>query len=223
MSAQTSIRALIADPHAMFRSALRKLLESDSQFCVVGEASNGVEAVQLTQQCNPDVLLIELDLPGCSGLEALRALQGRTSFTRPLLLVSSIRKDQMIEALQLGAYGLLMKTATTSLLFKGIRAVISGQYWLGRDYVSDLVGALRSHERHNRSPVDGFSVTRRELEIIGAIVTGCTNKDLAQQFHLSEVTIKHHLTKIYGKLGISNRLELALFAYEHKLVEEERP
>jgi len=124
-----------------------------------------------------------------------------------------------VEALQIGARGVVSKETATELLFKSIRTVVAGQYWVGRQEVSDLVAALRGllpagADERSRS----FGLTKRELEIVAAIVEGCTNRDIAQKFTLSEDTVKHHLTHIFDKLGVSNRLELAMFAVNHRLL-----
>jgi two-component system, NarL family, nitrate/nitrite response regulator NarL len=126
-----------------------------------------------------------------------------------------------VTALQLGAAGVVLKTAPPDLLFKSIRAVILGQHWIGRECVSDLVQALRSYAEAPPAPRVRFGLTPRELEITSAVVGGFSNKEIAKKFVLSEDTVKHHLTNIFDKVGASNRLELALFAVHHRLLEEQ--
>jgi DNA-binding NarL/FixJ family response regulator len=158
-------------------------------------------------------------MPRLPGLEVLRELSSSSIEVRTILLTAAVEKEQIVEALQIGARGVVSKESATELLFKSIRTVVSGQYWVGREEVSDLVAALRGllptgTDDRQRS----FGLTRRELEIVAAIVEGCTNRDIAQKFSLSEDTVKHHLTHIFDKLGVSNRLELAMFAVNHRLL-----
>jgi two-component system nitrate/nitrite response regulator NarL len=218
------IRILIADDHPILRDGLRKLLEAEQDFVVAGEACDGHEALQVTRQLEPDMLLLDFVMPGVPCLEVLRCLTASALPTRTLLLTASIEPDEIVKALQLGARGVVMKDSASQLLMKAIRMVMSGQYWIGRESVTGLVDTFRAQmfESEERR----FGLTARELEIVTTVTTGLTNKEIAQRFTLSEETVKHHLTKIYSKLGVSNRLELALFAISQHLVEplsETRP
>ncbi len=211
---------LIADDHTIFRDGLRRLLESEPEFEVIGEAGDGAEALQLAKQLSPDVLLLDLAMPRMPGLETLRELATQGSKVRTILLTAAIEKKQIIEALQMGARGVIMKDAATTLLMKGIRTVMNGQFWVGREAVADMVGYLREKAAQQPpSPAKQYGLTKRELEILSTIVSGLSNKEIAQKFSLSEDTVKHHLTNIFDKVGVSSRLELALFAINHRLVE----
>jgi DNA-binding NarL/FixJ family response regulator len=221
-SRTTPIRVLIADDHPIFRDGLRTLLEHDGAFKVVGEAEDGAQAAQLARELKPDVLLLDLAMPRVPGLDALRDLSSHHDPVRIILLTAAIEKNEMVTALQLGARGIVLKDTATKLLFKSIRHVMAGEYWVGRGSVGSLVDALRELtprdlDPHPRKKV--FGLTKRELEVVGAIVSGFTNKEIAKNLGLSEDTVKHHVTNIFNKLGVSNRLELALFAVHHKLTE----
>ncbi|PYV18504.1 MAG: DNA-binding response regulator [Acidobacteria bacterium] len=213
-------RIVIADDHPIFRDGLRRLLQSEGMR-VVGEAPNGEEAVKMARQLIPDVLLLDVAMPIKPGLEALRELAEAKTPVRTILLTAAIERTQIVEALQLGARGVVLKESATQMLIKSIQAVLRGEYWVGRESVSDLVQTLRE-----LMPPAGaeakkvkFGLTPRELEIISAIVAGYSNRDIAQKFSISEQTVKHHLTNTFDKLGVSTRLELALFAVNHGLSE----
>jgi len=217
---RNKIRILVADDHPIFRDGLRKLLEAEPDFRVIGEASDGQEAVKLAHELKPDVLLLDLAMPRQPGLDALRELSAAATPVRTILLTVAIEKAQLVEALQLGARGVVLKETSTELLLKSIRSVVAGQYWVGREAVTDLVRVLRDliPAAGEEAKKKAFGLTPRELEIVSAIVLGYTNKDIARKFTISEDTVKHHLTNIFDKVGVSNRLELALFAIEHRLV-----
>jgi len=213
---QPEIGILIADDHSIFRDGLRRLLEAEPGFCVVGEATNGEETLTLTRDLEPDVLLLDVSMPRLSGLEVLRRLP-KESGTRALLLTAHIEKSEIVEALILGAQGVVPKQSASEMLFKSIRAIIGGEFWISRDLVSELVGTLRGPLGNGPK---SLGLTRRELEVIEAVVGGRVNKDIAQTFNISEYTVKHHLTRIFDKLGVTNRVELAMFAVNHDLVKQ---
>ncbi len=216
------INILIADDHPIFRDGLRRVLEAEPEFRVVGEAANGTEAVNLARQLNPDVLLLDLVMPQSSGIEALRELSNLPSPVRTIVLTAEISKSQIIEAIQLGARGVVLKGSTSELLIESIRSVMEGQFWVGQENVSDLVQVLRRLLPHpgEKAQKQKFGLTPRELQIITVIVAGYSNKEIALKYSLSEQTVKHHITNILDKLGVSNRLEIALFAVNHRLIDD---
>jgi two-component system nitrate/nitrite response regulator NarL len=210
----------IADDHTILRDGLRRLLETEPQFHIIGEASDGVEAVELVQSKNPDVLLLDLAMPQMPGLEALRELARQRATTRVILLTAAIEKRQILEALQIGARGVVMKDAATQILLKAIHAVMNGEFWVDREPVKDAMQYLREHAgAPSNEKAKSYGLTRREIEILGTIVSGLSNKEIAQKFSLSEDTVKHHLTNIFDKVGVSSRLELALFAINNRLID----
>jgi two-component system nitrate/nitrite response regulator NarL len=217
VSLQQEIRILIADDHSIFRDGVRKLLEAEGGFTIVGEATNGTEALDLVNDLRPDVLLLDISMPELTGLEVLRRLPKQTAPLRTILLTASVEKSEIIEALLLGAHGIVPKQSASRMLFKSIRTVMAGEFWVSRDLVSDLVETLRGPSSSGVG-AKTMGLTRRELEVIAAVVEGQVNKDIAQTFHISEYTVKHHLTRIFDKLGVSNRVELAMFAVNHELV-----
>jgi DNA-binding NarL/FixJ family response regulator len=214
------IRLVIADDHTIFRDGLRRLLDLEEEFEVVGEAADGTEAIAMVQHHQPSILLLDLAMPKMPGLEALRELAQQHTSTRSILLTAAIERRQIVEALQMGARGIVMKESATQLLLKAIRTVVAGQYWVGSEPVTDMMMYLREQNALLApSRARSFGLTRREAEILGTIVAGLSNKEIAQKFTLSEDTVKHHLTNIFDKVGVSSRLELALFAINNRLIE----
>ena len=215
------IRIVIADDHPIFRDGLRRLLEAETDLKVIGEASDGSEAIKLARQLKPDILLLDLAMPKMPGLEALREMSSATGVNsvRVILLTAAAEKNQIVEALQLGARGVVLKDSATQLLLKSIHTVMSGEYWVGRESVSNLVQYLRSLvlSSGEEAKQKKFGLTPRELEIVSAVVAGFSNKEIAEYFKISEDTVKHHLSNIFDKLGVSTRLELALFAVNQSL------
>ena len=213
------IHILIADDHPIFRDGLRRLLEAEQGLKVIGEACDGAEAVRMARQLKPDILLLDLAMPRHPGLEALRELGTGQQSVRVILLTAAAEKQQIVEALQLGARGVVLKDSATQLLLKSIHTVMSGEYWVGRESVSNLVQYLRSlvQSSGEEARQKKFGLTPRELEIVSAVVAGYANKEIAEYFKISEDTVKHHLSNIFDKLGVSTRLELALFAVNQSL------
>jgi two-component system, NarL family, nitrate/nitrite response regulator NarL len=213
------VRILIADDHPIFRDGLKRLLELEGEFKVIGEACDGIEAVSMARQLIPEVMLLDLAMPRRQGLETLRELSSDARSVRVILLTAAAEKEQIVEALQLGARGVVLKDSATQILLKSIRAVMNGEYWVGRESVSNLVQYLRTlvSPATASSQRNKYRLTPRELEIIAAVVAGFANKEIAQYFKISEDTVKHHLSNIFDKVGVSSRLELALFAVNQSL------
>jgi DNA-binding NarL/FixJ family response regulator len=214
-----SIRIVIADSHALFRAALRKLLGAEPDFVVIGEAEDGIEAVARVRDLQPHVVSLDLELPRCSGLEVLSKIRNHSPATRALMLVDAIDEGQLIEALCLGARGVAFKTTATDLVLKSIRAVNAGEYWVERDRISlfirtlnDRLGSNGQDERQNL-----FGLTPRELDIVRAIAAGKSTQEMAQKLSRSEITVRHQLTIIFRKLDVRNRGELLNFARSHNL------
>ncbi len=216
------IRIVIADDHPVVRVGLRNMLQAEPLMQVVGEARDGMEALNVVRSTTPDVLLLDLAMPKMPGMETLRELTTETTDTRTIVLTGLIDKRQILEALQLGARGVVLKDAAMEHLSACIRAVMQGQYWLEGRPVQNLVQVLRDLAAQTTPPPrKTFGLTSRELEVVTQITEGCTNKDIAKAFGISEETVKRHLTNIFNKLGVGNRLELALFALNHNLLPQE--
>lgn len=218
-----AVRILVVDDHPIFRDGLRRLLEAEPDLQVVGEAMDADEAIRLAETVRPDIILLDVAMPRVSGLEVLHTLAAPRNAPRVLILTAAIDRTDIIRALQLGARGVVLKESATGLLMQAIRIVMQGGYWVGRESVSDLLLALQSlgsdSERGAKAP--DYSLTPRELQIVQLVVEAAGNKKIAEALAISEKTVKHHLTNIFEKLGVSSRLELALFAAQHRLTAKE--
>jgi two-component system nitrate/nitrite response regulator NarL len=215
------VRIVVADDHPVVRFGVKNMLMGEPGFEVVGEAADGEEAITATIEVEPDILLLDMQMPKLPGLEAMRAIMSRSPRVKIILLTSTISTQQVIEALQIGARGIVLKDSVAGDLGESIRAVLSGDYWIGGQRVANLLAAL--HELMQQAAAvpekKTYGLTPRELEVVTCIVEGCSNKDIARQFNISEETVKRHLSNVFDKTGVSTRLELALFAISHKLVD----
>ena len=208
------IRIAIADDHQIFRDGLRRLLESEPGFEIVAEAADGVEAIRVTRDTRPDVLLLDLAMPRMDGFETLGSAD--LAATHVILLTAAIDPGDLLRAVRLGAKGVVLKQSATRHLIDGIHRVVDGKLLIGEDVADDLARAAKQGEAPRGRPYD---LTPRECEIVGAVAAGDSNRNIAARFNISPQTVKHHLTSIFDKTGTSTRLELALFAIRHGVVE----
>jgi two-component system, NarL family, nitrate/nitrite response regulator NarL len=218
VSLSKAIRIVIAHDHLMFRDALKRVVVTEGDISVVGEANDAFEAADLTRRLQPDVLLLDLAMRG-GGIDVLTAvLASGGNKTRALVLSGSDDKGAGVRALRLGAFGVVAKQSVTALLFQSIRTVANGDYWLeGRD-VAEVVQAMQKLERRPGPAKPGpYGLTPREMQIALCVTEGDTNKDIAKRCGISEDTVKHHLSNIFDKLGVYSRLELAMFAVNHAI------
>jgi DNA-binding NarL/FixJ family response regulator len=212
-----NIRVVIADDHPIVRDGLRKLLALEDDIEVVGEAGDGREVLDRVQELEPDVLLLDLRMPNLDGLSALQALQQSNRNTRVIVLTASEDKNEFVQAMKLGCSGIVLKQTSPDLIIKSIRKVNAGEIWLDshttaavmRQFASplDIVSGGGQSKTRERSPL-----SQREREIVALVAQGYKNKEMAEKMFISEQTVKNHLHNIFDKLGVSDRLELALYA-----------
>jgi len=222
--AKSKIRIVVADDHPIFRDGLCKLLALEEDFEVVAQAQDGRQVLDVLQQYEPDILLLDLKMPGLDGLATLQRLQASKNKTRVIVLTASDDKNEFVQAMKLGTSGIVLKQTATELLIKSIRKVHAGEIWLDshttaaviRQFVAaddTPVPAPQTAPRdRERSPL-----SQREREIVALVAQGFKNKEMAEKMFISEQTVKNHLHNIFDKLGVSDRLELALYAIHNNL------
>jgi two-component system, NarL family, nitrate/nitrite response regulator NarL len=212
-----TIRVVLADDHPIVRDGLRKLLTLEEDIEVVGEASDGREVVQVVQETRPDVLILDLRMPYMDGLATLQALQQLERKVRVIVLTASEDKNEFVQAMKLGCSGIVLKQTAPELIVKSIRKVNSGEIWLDshttaavmRQFASpsEMMNGSGPGKGRERSPL-----SQREREIVSLVAQGYKNREMAEKMFISEQTVKNHLHNIFDKLGVSDRLELALYA-----------
>jgi DNA-binding NarL/FixJ family response regulator len=214
------IRIAIADDHPVFRDGLFQVLQLEEGFEMVGRASNGEEVLQLVENLRPEVLLLDLCMPGMDGLAVLRRLRETGANTRVIVLTASEDRERLVEAMQLGASGIVLKQDQTSVLVKSIRRVHAGEIWL---HSSTTQTVMQHAEPAPPAPVpERFSetkphLTRKETEVVRMVAQGLRNREIASRMFISEQTVKNHLRAVFEKLHVGDRLELALYAIHHIL------
>src|SRR6202050_1979654 len=219
------IRIVVADDHPIFRDGLCKLLALEEDFEVVAQASDGRQVLDVLQQYEPDVLLLDLKMPGLDGLGTLQRLQAAKNKTRVIVLTASDDKNEFVQAMKLGTSGIVLKQTATELLIKSIRKVHAGEIWLDSHTTAAVIRQFVAAD-DNPPPAAPQSSTRerersplsqREREIVALVAQGFKNKEMAEKMFISEQTVKNHLHNIFAKMGVSDRLELALYAIHNNL------
>jgi two-component system, NarL family, response regulator LiaR len=209
------IRVLLADDHAVVRQGLRTFLELQDEIEVVGEASDGEEAVDAVASLEPDVVLMDLVMPRVDGIEAIRRIRALRPATRVLALTSFVDDDKVFPAVRAGAAGYLLKDVEPPELVRAIRAVHAGQALLHPTVAARLMDEVAGDSRPDRSE---DVLTAREREVIALIARGLANKAIAHRLGVSERTVKTHVSNIFGKLGLTDRTQAALYAVRQGIV-----
>ena len=215
-----TIRILLADDHAVFRDGLRKLLENANDIAIVGEASNGNEALDLLAKLKPDILLLDLRMPPKDGLAVLEEVNFDFLPTKVIVLTAAEDDRDVIRAMRRGARGVVLKQSASDLLLKSIRKVHAGEIWLDNRVTAEVIKAFsKSAEvgpRHQK-PL----LSDREKQIIELVAQGYRNREIGEKLFISGHTVKNHLHNIFDKLGVSDRLELAIYAIHHRLINQD--
>jgi DNA-binding NarL/FixJ family response regulator len=222
---KAKIRIAIADDHPVFRDGLCRLLSLEGDFDVVAQLEDGLHVSEVVQQHDPDILLLDLNMPGLSGLAALQRLQAASCRTRVVLLTASDNQHEFVEALKLGSCGIVLKQAATELLIDSIRRVHAGEIWMDADTTAAVIRRFVANEESPpppRMPPPGQTrehspLSVREGEIVSLVAQGLRNREMAEKMFITEQTVKNHLHNIFDKLDVHDRLELALHFIERRL------
>lgn len=206
----SQITVLIADDHALFRDGLRLVLAQEKSIQVVGEATDGTQALIMAQALQPDILLLNIRLPDVNGLDALPQIHAKSPGTNVLILPGYPEDDFIVKALRRGAKGFLSKTLTRAEIVKAIRVTHAGEIWVERKMLTQTLEGLLQKVDDVAPPETREALTDREREIVKWVIQGMTNKEVAAQLGISDNTVKTHLSNIFGKLKISHRLQLLL-------------
>ena len=206
------IKVLIVDAHTVLRHGLRLILQEDQAITVIGEAAESAEALQKTQTLNPDVVLMDLCLPGGDGIETIRQIRSTMPQTQVLVLTVSDRSDTMLAACKAGAKGYLLKNVSGAEVVKAIHQVAQGQAILSRPVTTCLLDELA-----NPTPPPE-ELTRRELDVLQYLSQGFGNKEIATRLNISQNTVKTHVRRIFGKLHLRNRTEAAAYVMQRDLL-----
>ncbi len=212
------IRVLIIDDHTLFRSGIKLLLQRQEGFEVVGEAGDGLEGVKRAKQLQPDVVLLDLHMPGTSGLEAIPLLREEAPQTQIIMLTVSEDAEDLLEALRAGARGYLLKNIETDFLLDSIRRAANGESVMSSQMAGKLADAMRLGQKGSgQSETTPDKLTPREREIIAMLAGGASNKEIARTLDLAESTVKIHVQGILRKLHLASRVQAAVYAVEHGL------
>lgn len=218
----TPIRIMIVDDHAVIRAGLRMLIEQDQAMTVVAMAGTPAEALTLAAAEKPDIIVLDLILGEEDGLDFLPELTKASSNSRVLVLTGVQTPESHRTAIRRGAMGIVLKQQAAELLLKAIKKVHDGEVWIDRSMIGSVLSDVRNEQHAAANPESSKinALTAREREVISLVSRGLKNKVIGQHLFISETTVTHHLSSIYAKLGVSDRLELVVYAFANQLAQK---
>lgn len=213
-----SLRILLVDDHLLFRKGLARLLDAQPDFEVVGEATDGLEAVGQTELLRPDLVLMDIRMPNCDGLEATRRIKAQMPGVRVVMLTVSDNEQDLATAVRYGADGYLLKDLLPETLFQHLRGVMAGEAPISRTMTGKLLRQLAQRSRPVTQIASNTVLSARECEVLALVVDGYSNQEIAEELGIAHNTVKNHLRNILTKLGVRNRAQAAAYAVSNGLV-----
>jgi DNA-binding NarL/FixJ family response regulator len=213
----TPIRVLLVDDHALFRKGVADLLSSEPDFELVGEAADGVQAVEMARELMPDLILMDISMPGIDGLEATRRIKAEMPYVRIVVLTVSESDQSLFEAIKSGAQGYLLKSVQPQALLDTLSGVVRGEASISGPMAARLLQDLARDSRPASPPPTPARLTQREQEVLRLVAQGKSNKEIASALNIAENTVKNHLKNILEKLHLENRVQAATFALRREL------
>ncbi len=222
MSADSRIKLVIVDDHTLFREGIKKILALEKDIEIVGEAFDGEEVISVLNRCEPDIMLLDVKMERVNGLQVLPRIVEQFPLLKVIILTAQVSSAESVKAIRDGARGIILKHAASEFLIKGIRKVAEGELWADSSTMTQVVDSLSRKYRVDRSPEKGRKeLSEREIEVVTLVASGNRNKEIANKLFISEQTVKTHLSNIFQKLEVNDRLELALYAMRNGLVERQ--
>jgi len=211
------INVLIADDHSMFRQGLKQILELEEDIRVIGQACNGDEAIRLARKEKPDVILMDINMPGTNGLQAIKTIREENEFSKIIVLTIHDDREYLFKALQMGAQGYVLKDAESQVLVNAIRSIYNGDSYIQPNMTKELVREFYRVTRYEKPKDETSNLTAREIEVLELIAEGMLNKEIARTLYISEKTVKNHVSNIFRKLNVSDRTQAAIYAIKHNI------
>ncbi len=211
------IKVLIADDHAMVRQGLKTILELEEDICVVAQAANGGEAVDLAKSLKPDIILMDINMPVLNGLQAIKMLKECSECFKIIVLTLHQDREYLFKTLQMGCEGYVLKDAESSVLIDAIRSVYQDQTFIQPNMTSELVKEFNRVTLYEHDRTFTNNLTIREIEVLKLIAEGMINKEIAKNLYISEKTVKNHISNIFKKLDVNDRTQAAIYAFKHNI------
>lgn len=215
---ENNITVMIADDHVLLREGLKQILELEDDINVIGQAGDGEETVEKALECKPDVILLDINMPKSNGIDALRRLKDLGINSKIIMLTIHDDRGYLLETMKMGANGYVLKDSDADSLIKAIRDVKNGKTYIQPSVASILVEELNSEETDKSGDYKKVqSLTKREYEVLTLIAEGLNNREIADRLFISEKTVKNHVSNIFKKIDVSDRIQAAIFAYKNNI------